>query len=71
LRGKGLRPRVLTNAEGDSIDEGQGLLSVRRSAAHSNTQEKRDKSRDSLLGHRENTEGRGQKRDRRDRRQKT
>jgi len=42
------------------MEGGQGLLVVERGAAHSNTQEKRDESTDSLLGYRENTEGRGQ-----------
>jgi len=54
--GEGLRPRVLANTEGNSIGGGQGLLMVGRSAAHSNTQEKRDESIDSLLGYGENTE---------------
>ena len=48
--------------EGDSIGGGEDLLEVRRGAAHSNTQEKRDKLIDSFLGYRESTEEkRGQK----------
>jgi len=71
LWGEGLRLRVLTSAEEDSIGEGQGLLKVARGVAHSNTREERGKLRDSLLGHREKAEGGGQKWDRRARRQKT
>jgi len=41
------------------MDGGQGLRWVVRGAAHSNTQEKRDKSRDDFLGNRESTGGRG------------
>jgi len=40
---------------------GKGLLGVGRGAAHSNTQEKRDKSRGSFLDCRESTEGKGDK----------
>ena len=59
FRREGLRLRVLANTEGDSISGGQGLLAVGRGAAHSNTQEKRDKSRGSFSDHRESTEGKG------------
>jgi len=45
--------------KGDSIGGGEGLLGVRRGAAHSDTQEKRDKSRDSFLDCGESTEGKG------------
>ena len=39
----------------------RGSLAVRRGAAHSNMQEKRDKSKDSFLDCRESTERRGDK----------
>ena len=58
---EGLRPRVLANREGDSVGGGQDLLGIGRGAAHSNTQEKKDKSRDSFLDCRESTEGKGDK----------
>jgi len=47
--------------EEDGIDGGQGLLGVEGGAAHSNTQEERDKSRDSFLSCREDTKGEGDK----------
>jgi len=50
---RGLRPRVLANTEGNRIGRGSVFLAIERGAAHSNTQEKRDKSRDSSLGCRE------------------
>ena len=41
---------------------GRGVTpAVGRGAAHSNTQEERDKSRDSFLNYRESTEGKGDK----------
>jgi len=48
--------RVLGNTEGNDRGEGQGLLTVGRGAALSNTQGKGDESIDSLLGYSENTE---------------
>ena len=56
---RGLRPRVLVDTEGNSIGAGQGLLGAERGAAHSNTQEERNESRDSFLDCRESTEGKG------------
>jgi len=58
---RGLRPRVLVDTEGNSIGEGQGLLGAERGAAHSNTQEERNESRDSFLDCRESTGGKGTK----------
>ena len=55
---RGLRPRVLANTEGNRIGRGSVFLAIERGAAHSNTQEKRDKSRDSSLGCRESTDSR-------------
>jgi len=59
---KGLRPRTLANTKGDSIDGGQDFLEVGRSAAHSNTLEKRGELKDSFLVCRESIEGKGDKR---------
>jgi len=56
---EGLRPRVLIYAKGNGISGRQGLLAVGRGAAHSNTQEKRDKLRNGFLDCRESTEGKG------------
>jgi len=47
----------LTDTEGDSEDGEQDFLVVGGGVAHSNTQEERDKSIDSLLDYREGTEG--------------
>ena len=69
---EGLRPRVLENTEGDSMDGGQGLLVVGGGgAAHSNTRGEGGRVEgNSLLDCRERVQrGKGgQKRDRRDRR---
>jgi len=49
--------------------EGKASQRLEESAAHSNTQRERDRSRDSFLYCREDIEGKGdKKRDRRDRR---
>jgi len=57
---------------GDSIDGEQDLLGTERGAAHSNTQGKGDKSRDSFPDYSESIEGtRGQVGQKRQRRQKT
>jgi len=55
---EGLRLDVLVSTEGNGID-GEGLGGVGRGAAHSNMQEKRDRSGDSFSEYWESTEGRG------------
>jgi len=48
----------LVDTEGNGTDGERGLSEVERGgAAHSNTQKKRDKSRDNFLDCRESTEG--------------
>jgi len=67
---EGPRLRILVNAEGDGIDGERGLPSSWKRARHTATRRGRgNESIDSLLGYRENTEGkgagRGQKRQKR------
>jgi len=47
-RREGLLPMVLVNAGGSKMGGERNLLIVGRGAAHSNTQEERDESRDRL-----------------------
>ena len=61
----------MANTEEDGIDGGQGFLVVGRGAAHSNTQEKRDKSGNRFVDYRESTEGKGTKVRQKRQRQKT
>ena len=61
LERKGLRPKALANTEGNSVDEGRDFFVVGRGAAHSNTRERRNESRDSFLDYRKSTRGKGDK----------